>query len=71
MTDFFFQVADALDLPRPPVIDAEMARSQLSPEMRSYLTESKRIDNTLMREHLGVVIRYPGLASGLAQIVPD
>jgi len=71
MTDFFFQVADAVDLPRPSVIDAEMARSQLSPEMRSYLAESKRIDNTLMREHLGVVIRYPGLASGLAQIVPD
>jgi nucleoside-diphosphate-sugar epimerase len=70
MTDFFFQVADAVDLPRPPVIDAETARSQLSPEMRSYLAESKRIDNTLMREHLGAVIRYPGLATGLAQIVP-
>ena len=70
MTDFFFQVADAVDLPRPPVIDAKTARSQLSPEMRSYLAESKRIDNTLMREHLGVVIRYPGLAMGLAQIVP-
>jgi len=70
MTDFFFQVADALDLPRPPVIDAETARSQLSLEMHSYLAESKRIDNTLMREHLGVVIRYPGLATGLAQIVP-
>ena len=70
MTDFFFRVADAVGLPRPPVIDAETARSQLSPEMRSYLAESKRIDNTLMREHLGVVIRYPGLAMGLAQIVP-
>jgi hypothetical protein len=24
-----------------------------------------------MREHLGAVIRYPGLATGLAQIVPE
>ena len=71
MTDFFFRVADAVGLPRPPVIDAETARSQLSPEMRSYLAESKRIDNTLMREHLGAVIRYPRLATGLVQIVPE
>ena len=70
MADFFFQVADAVDLPRPPVIDAETARSQLSPEMRSYLAESKRIDNTLMREHLKVIVRYPDLATGLAHIVP-
>jgi nucleoside-diphosphate-sugar epimerase len=71
MTDFFFQVADAAGLPRPPVIDADAAPSQLSAAMRSYLAESKRIDNSLMRQHLNVTVCYPDLASGLAQMVWD
>jgi len=71
MTDFFFRVADAAGLPRPPIVDKQEATAALSPEMRSYLGESKRIDNTLMREHLGVSVRYPDLASGLSALFPE
>ena len=68
MSDFFFRVADAAGLPRPPVVDRQEATAALSAEMRSYLAESKRIDNTRMREHLGVDIRYPDLESGLSAL---
>jgi nucleoside-diphosphate-sugar epimerase len=69
MTDFFFSVADITGLPRPPVVDKQEATAALSAEMRSYLAESKRIDNTRMREHLEVDVRYPDLASGLSVLV--
>jgi len=68
MTDFFFKVADAAGLSRPPILTAQEASEQLSKEMQSYLAESKRIDNTLMREHLGVVPRFPDLERGLDSI---
>ena len=68
MPDFFFSVADVAGLPRPPVADRQEATAALSAEMRSYLAESKRIDNARMREHLGVDVRYPDLASGLSAL---
>ena len=68
MADFFFQVADAHGLPRPPTLARDAAETQLSAEMLSYLAESKRIDNTLMKEDLGVVPDYPDLASGLSAL---
>jgi nucleoside-diphosphate-sugar epimerase len=66
MTDFFFRVADALGIPRPPAITREEAQHRLGPGMLSYLAESKRIDNRRMREELGVELMYPDLAAGLA-----
>lgn len=71
MTDYFNQVADALGLERPPQISLEQARSDLSAGMQSYLAESKRLDNRRMREELGVLPRYPDLASGLAACLKD
>jgi nucleoside-diphosphate-sugar epimerase len=69
MTDYFNQVADAVGLPRPPQITMAEARAQLSDGMRSYLAESKRLDNRRMREELGVEPQYPDLARGLAASV--
>lgn len=68
MTDYFNRVADYARLPRPPIIPPEQAGSELTPGMRSYLAESRRIDNRLMREELGVKLKYPDLESGLAAI---
>lgn len=67
MTEYFFAVADALGLPRPPTVSLAQAEQALTPAMMSYLTESRRLDNRRMREELGVTLRYPDLASGLAQ----
>jgi nucleoside-diphosphate-sugar epimerase len=67
MTEYFYAVADALGLPRPPAVSLAEAERVLTPAMISYLTESRRLDNRRMREELGVTLRYPDLASGLAQ----
>ncbi len=66
MTEYFDAVADFLGLPRPPRIDRDEALRSLSPGMVSYLRESRRLDCRKMREELGVRLRYPDLASGLA-----
>ncbi len=71
MSDYFAQAADALGLPRPPEIDWDEARRTLSPGMLSYLAESRRLDNTRLREGLGVTLRYPTLATGLAAEVGE
>jgi len=65
MTDYFNQIAKHLGLPRPPTIDWPEAERVLSKGMLSYLKESRRMDNRLMLEELGVTLRYPDLAKGL------
>ncbi len=65
MTDYFNRVADACGLPRPLQISREQAKGTMSPEMLSYLSESRRLDNSRMRTELGVVLRYLTLADGL------
>lgn len=69
MSDYFFRVADALGVARPPTLTRAQAEQTLSAGMLSYLRESKRIDNSRLREELGVTLRYPDLESGLAQAV--
>ena len=69
MTDYFNRVADAVGLPHPPQITRAEAQTVLSDGMRSYLAESKRLDNRRMREELGVEPLYPDLAQGLAACV--
>lgn len=65
MTDYFFRVADLLGLPRPPVVGRAEAEQVISPAMRSFFDESRRLDNRRLREELGVALRYPDLATGL------
>jgi nucleoside-diphosphate-sugar epimerase len=68
MTDYFLRVADATGLPRPPLIGLAEAAGQLSEGMRSYLAESRRLSNRRLVEELGVRLRYPTLADGLAEV---
>lgn len=66
MTDYFYATADHAGIARPTAISMAQAKTRLSAAMLSYLGESRRVDNRRMREHLGVVLRFPNLASGLA-----
>ena len=66
MTDYFNAVADVFALPRPPQVTKEEAKERMPPLLLSYFSESRRLDNRLMRERLGVNLLYPDLASGLA-----
>jgi nucleoside-diphosphate-sugar epimerase len=65
MSDYFWRIADLYGLPRPPAISLAEARRVLSPNMLSFLEESKRLDNRRMLEELKVRLRYPDLATGL------
>ena len=69
MTDFFFQAAASLGLPCPPVVSMARAKATLGEGMLSYLAESKRIDNTRMRNHLRIEPEFPDLARGFADAV--
>lgn len=72
MTGYFNQVADFLQLPRPPVISKTEAEQQLSPGMRSYLAESRRLSNRKLLTELDLNLRYPTLLEGLpACLQPD
>ena len=66
MSDYFFRVADAAGLPRPPVVNREEAQAVLSPGMLSFLQDSRRMDNSKLLRDLGIELQYPDLAAGLA-----
>jgi nucleoside-diphosphate-sugar epimerase len=68
LAGFYNRVADALRLPRPPVIPHERAREVLGAAMQTYLDESRRISNERMLRELQVRLRYPDLAAGLAAV---
>jgi nucleoside-diphosphate-sugar epimerase len=65
MTEYFNTVADVFGLPRPPVVTMEQARTQLTPGLLSYMSESRRLRNDKMLGELGVRLRYPDLMAAL------
>ena len=65
-TDYFFRVADAAGLPRPPEVDREEAGRVLSPGMLSFLQDSRRMKNDKLLRELGITLQYPDLDAGLA-----
>lgn len=69
MAEYFISLAEALGYPVPERITLDQAREIMSPEMMSYLEESRRLDVTRLKEELGVEFRYPDLESGIRQIV--
>lgn len=69
MSQYFNTAADLLGLPRPPQVSLAEARQVMTPMMLSYLTETRRMDNRLMLERLGVTLRYPDLESGLKNVI--
>jgi len=66
MGDYFDLVADRFALPRPPRVSRGEAAAQLTPLQMSFLAESRRLVNTRMKRELGLVLRQPTVADGLA-----
>jgi nucleoside-diphosphate-sugar epimerase len=71
MTDYFFRVADAAGLPRPPVVTRKEAQQVLSEGMLSFLQDSRRMDNRKLLHDLGVTLQYPDLETGLRACFPQ
>ena len=71
MTHYFNAVADLLGYPRPRQVSLEEARQVMSPLMLSYMSESRRLDNSRMLSKLGIELRYPDLEAGLRASMED
>lgn len=69
MAQYFTEIASVLGLPLPPEISWKEAQSKLSPDMLSYLSESRRISNQKMLKELGVSLLYPDFKKGLQACV--
>lgn len=66
--EYFDAIADTFGLPRPPRFPREEVRRQVSPELWSFMGESRRLDNTRMRVELKVGLRYPSVIDALEKI---
>jgi len=65
ISDYFIQTAKLFDLPPPREIGWEQAKKELSKEMLSYLTESKKINPSQLLKTLNIQLQYPTLEAGL------
>jgi len=65
MGDYFDLAAGLCGLPKPPRITREQAREQLSPMLLSFMSESRRLDNTRLKRELRLKLRYPTAHTGL------
>jgi nucleoside-diphosphate-sugar epimerase len=65
MGDWFDVVADHLGLPRPPRLSRDEVIAAVTPAMRTFLTESRRLSNRRAKKELGFRLRYPTVREGL------
>ena len=68
MAEWFDAVAVAFALPRPRRVSRAEAQTQLAPLTLSFMSESRRLDNTRIKRELRVRLRYPNVTAGLAAI---
>ncbi|WP_317056169.1 SDR family oxidoreductase [Roseovarius rhodophyticola] len=65
--DVIGYAAELLGLPLPPEVDFETA--DMTPMARSFYAESKRVDNTRIKEELGVELIFPDYRTGLQALL--
>jgi len=66
MGEWFDALADAFALPRAPRLPREEVRRSVPPMQWSFMAESRRLDNTRMKQELRLRLRYPTVATGIA-----
>lgn len=66
MGDYFDAVADAFGLARPPRLARAELTAAVSPLALSFMSESRRLDNTRIKRELGVRLSYPLVGAALA-----
>jgi nucleoside-diphosphate-sugar epimerase len=65
MGDYFDLAAGLYQLPRPPRLARSEAGSKLPAMQLSFMSESRRLDNTRMKSELKLTLRYPTVLDGL------
>ena len=65
MGDWFDVVADHLALPRPPRLPKAEVMAAVTPAMRTFLSESRRLTNWRLKQELGYRLKYQTVREGL------
>ena len=65
MGEYFDMVAKQFNLPRPPRVSWEDARTQLPENLLSFMRESRRLANGRLKKELRVRLRYPSAQQGV------
>lgn len=65
MGDYFDLAADHYGLPRPPRVPRSTATQHLPLMLLSFMSESRRMDNTRMKRELRLKLEYPTVVDGL------
>jgi len=65
MGDWLDLVAERAGLARPPRIARADAAGRITPELLSFMSESRRLANRRLKENLGVRLRYPTVYEGV------
>jgi len=65
MGDYFDLAADLYGLPRPPRVPRSTAPQYMSLLLLSFMSESRRMDNTRLKKELRLLLRYPTVEQGL------
>ncbi len=66
MGEYFDLVARQFKLPPPPRISRAEAERALSPELLSFMRESRRIENARIKRELRLTLKYPTVETFLA-----
>jgi nucleoside-diphosphate-sugar epimerase len=66
MGDYFDLVADEYGLPRPRRVARAEARRTISPQLYSFMNESRRLSNDRIKRELKFALRYPSVHDGIA-----
>jgi nucleoside-diphosphate-sugar epimerase len=65
MGDYFDLAADLYQLPRPPRVARSTAQDELPLVLLSFMSESRRLDNTRLKQELRLRLHYPTVETGL------
>jgi nucleoside-diphosphate-sugar epimerase len=65
MGDYFDLAADLYGMPRPPRVPRDTAKDALPLMLLSFMSESRRMDNSRLKDELKLRLRYPTVATGL------
>ena len=65
MGDYFDLAADLYGLPRPPRLPRDAAQATLPLALLSFMSESRRLDNTRLKNELKLTLAWPTVAAGL------
>jgi nucleoside-diphosphate-sugar epimerase len=67
MADWMDLVADRHGLPRPPRLPRAQVAARVPPALYSFMCESRRLDNSRLKQRLGVKLGYPTVHEGLRE----